>query len=26
VVYTGLLLTQGLQCGQVFWWLELHYE
>jgi len=22
---TGLFLTQGRQCGQVFWRLELHY-
>ena len=22
----GIFLTQGLQCGQVFWWLELHSE
>jgi len=21
---TGLFLTQGLQCGQAFWWLDLH--
>jgi len=23
---TGLLLTQEVQCGQAYWWLELHSE
>jgi len=22
---TGLFFTQGRQCAQVFWWLELHF-